>query len=222
MQLQNKYKGKMQLIPILLLSLLTLIFFLLVAWLNRITLTHFAKKAYFRGEAQWFMHLLYEDQSILDVGSGTGDFAESVHGLIPGSIVCTDIQHQHLGRAPFVLADGSSLPFPDKSFDTVTMFYVLHHTDQPDDLLMEASRVSRSKILIHEDTYKNLFEKIMFTFHVYSFRGIANLSGTSVKTDADWRSLFAEAGLTLKYQRLLHKPGYPATRYEYLLEVPTC
>jgi ubiquinone/menaquinone biosynthesis C-methylase UbiE len=206
---------------ILLLSLLSFILLLLVAWLNRVRLTHLVKKKYFRGEAQRLMHLLREDQYILDVGSGTGDFAESLHGLIPGRIVCSDIQDQHLGRAPFVLATGSSLPFPDKSFDTVTMFYVLHHTDHPDDLLMEGSRVSRSKILIHEDTYKNLFEKIMFTFHVYSFRGLANLSGTSVKTDSEWKSLFAEAGLTLKYQRLLRKSGYPATRYEYLLEVLT-
>jgi len=204
----------------LLLSLLSSVLLLLVAWSNRLTLAHLAKKAYFRGEAQRLVHLLHEDQFILDVGSGTGDFAESLYGLIPGCILCSDIQDQHLGRAPFVLANGSSLPFPDKSFDTVTMFYVLHHTDQPKDLLMEASRVSRDKILIHEDTYKNRFEKLMFTFHVYSFRGIANLSGASVKTDSEWKSLFAQVGLTVRYQRLLQKPGYPATRYEYLLEVP--
>ncbi len=208
-------------VAIPLFSLLAFIFLLLAVWSNRVTLTHLAKTRYFRGEVQRFMHLLREDQSILDVGSGTGDFADSLHGLIPGCIVCSDIQNQHRGRAPFVLANGSSLPFPDKSFDMVTMFYVLHHTDHPKDLLMEVSRVSRSKILIHEDTYKNRFEKIMFTFHVYSFRGIANLSGISVKTDTGWKALFAEAGLTLKSQRLLHKPGYPATRYEYLLQVPT-
>jgi hypothetical protein len=100
------------------------------------------------------------------------------------------------------------------------MFYVLHHTDHPKDLLMEAARVSRSKILIHEDTYTNLFEKVMFIFHVYSFRGLVSLSGASVKTDQEWKTLFAEAGLVVKNQLLLKKSGHPATRYEYLLQVP--
>jgi len=221
MHVRKKAEYKVYLVARALFSSLAFIFLLLVAWSNRVTLAHLAKVRYFRGEVQHFVHLLGEDQSILDVGSGTGDFANSLQGLIPGCIVCSDIQNQHLGRAPFVLASGSSLPFPDNSFDTVTMFYVLHHTDHPEDLLMEASRVSRSKILIHEDTYKNRFEKIMFTFHVYSFRGLVHLSGTSVKTDSEWRTLFAQAGLTLKSQRLLNKAGYPATRYEYLLEVPT-
>lgn len=174
-------------------------------------------KTFFRREAQRLKPLLSEDQSVLDVGSGKGYFADALSDLIRGHIVCSDIQDRHLGRARFVLAQGNSLPFPDKSFDTVTMFYVLHHTDQPKDLLMEACRVSRSKILIQEDTYKNVFEKIMQILHIHSFRYFVNLSGVSIRSDAEWRSLFAEVGLTVKRKLRIQKLGYPVTRHEYLL-----
>ncbi|OLV18078.1 hypothetical protein BOO71_0007291 [Deinococcus marmoris] len=58
-----------------------------------------------------------------------------------------------LGResgVPRVLYDGSTLPFPDCSFDAVLLAFVLHHCPHPVAVLREAARVSR-RVLVLED-----------------------------------------------------------------------
>jgi SAM-dependent methyltransferase len=46
--------------------------------------------------------------------------------------------------------DGHRLPYGDGEFDAVTFVDVLHHTDDPAELLGEAARVSRSVIVLKD------------------------------------------------------------------------
>jgi len=46
------------------------------------------------------------------------------------------------GRVEFEIADGSRLPFPDKSFELVMCNSVLHHLAQPEKLLGEMARLA--------------------------------------------------------------------------------
>jgi SAM-dependent methyltransferase len=57
--------------------------------------------------------------------------------------------HTHI---PVMKFDGTTIPFPDRSFDTVVFVDVLHHTDDPALLLREAARVARNTILIKDHT----------------------------------------------------------------------
>ena len=82
---------------------------------------------------------------VLDVGCGEGTLARYLSGeghrvtgldadasVLPGA-----------GPGPsFTLGDAEDLPFPDESFDAVTMVAVLHHVDAPR-ALAEARRVLR-------------------------------------------------------------------------------
>jgi ubiquinone/menaquinone biosynthesis C-methylase UbiE len=47
------------------------------------------------------------------------------------------------GRVEFQLADGNSLPFPDKSFDFVMCNSVLHHLAEPQKLFAEIARLAK-------------------------------------------------------------------------------
>ncbi len=80
---------------------------------------------------------------LLDIGCGTKPY-EAILREHVGSY--TGLDHpdtQHDRSKVDVWGDAAALPFPDGSFDTVVMFHVLEHTEDPDTVLGEVSRVLR-------------------------------------------------------------------------------
>jgi SAM-dependent methyltransferase len=53
--------------------------------------------------------------------------------------------------------DGKTIPFADKAFDFAMMIDVLHHTDNPANVLAEARRVSTSGIVLKDHLRDGLF-----------------------------------------------------------------
>jgi SAM-dependent methyltransferase len=80
---------------------------------------------------------------VLDVGCGDGELARH---LPDGVWTGVDSSAEMLARAPAptVCADAGALPFPDGSFGSVALLYVLYHLPDPRTALSEASRVLRS------------------------------------------------------------------------------
>src|SRR2546430_5323202 len=91
--------------------------------------------------------------SLLDVGCGDGSIAKKLGEtagatreagvdvvLRPQRVI--DVQHY----------DWLSLPFPDRSFDAVTIVDVLHHCTEPETVLRETLRVA-SKMLVIKDHF---------------------------------------------------------------------
>ena len=91
---------------------------------------------------------------LLDVGCGSKPYAEIFRPHVAEYI---GVEHEasfsltNAGdtNAPDVLYDGRTLPFPDKSIDTVLSIQVLEHTPEPQALLTEMARVlSRDGLMI--------------------------------------------------------------------------
>src|SRR5262249_37357322 len=88
----------------------------------------------------------------LDVGCGTGQFAErlagagyAVVGLDP-SAGMLDQFRQRRPDLPAVVGSGTALPFPDATFALTSCIAVLHHVAEPDAVrrtLAEMARVTR-------------------------------------------------------------------------------
>ncbi len=81
--------------------------------------------------------------TLLDVGCGEGTFCRfSAHdqGLVVGVDTDPTVLPSPSRGERYVVASGVALPFPDESFDAVTMTMVLHHLD-PARALAEAARV---------------------------------------------------------------------------------
>lgn len=91
--------------------------------------------------------------SVAVVGCGKGKYLEFVLGSgrkAVGLDISTDCVAQAHARCSglAVLADALALPFPDKSFDTVTLWDILEHLHDDCAALRESLRVARRNVLI--------------------------------------------------------------------------
>jgi len=99
--------------------------------------------------------------SVLDVGTGTGIFAEAftAAGLaVTGIDANPSLLTIAMGYAPtaqFREAPAEQIPFPAASFDLVFLGHVLHETDDPAAALREARRVARQRVAILEWPYRD-------------------------------------------------------------------
>ena len=97
---------------------------------------------------------------ILDVGTGTGLFAEAfaeagarVTG-IDANAEMLSIAKSFVPGATFLESVAERLPFADSSFDLVFLGLILHETDDPLAALAEARRVSRGRVAVLEWPYR--------------------------------------------------------------------
>ncbi len=93
----------------------------------------------------------WQPRAVLDLATGSGDLALTLQKKIPGArIVGADFclpmlkiaARKHL--RPLVVADGTRLPFADRSFDAVTVAFGLRNMESWPAALGEMSRVLRS------------------------------------------------------------------------------
>jgi ubiquinone/menaquinone biosynthesis C-methylase UbiE len=99
--------------------------------------------------------------SVLDVGTGTGVFAEAFARLgiaASGIDIRADllaVAREHLPSGDFVQGRAEKLPFADDSFDLVFLGHVLHEAVDPLEALKEARRVARVRVVVLEWPYRD-------------------------------------------------------------------
>ncbi|CAE7521226.1 DBP2 [Symbiodinium natans] len=118
------------------------------------------------------------------------------------------------------LFDGRTLPLPDKSMDCALFSFVLHHCrhfELQRALLMEAARVSRSWVVICEDTPEE-------TIHWKGTRGHDHLG--QFHPASEWRKMFSKIGFNLLHQGPIWEgprkgpSPYFCKRCYFILQVP--
>ncbi len=101
-------------------------------------------------------------QSVLDIGTGSGVFAEEFarRGLqvagVDANSEMVEAASAHVPAAEFNEGTAELLPFPDASFDLVFMGLLLHETDDRLKALKEAHRVSKQRLAVLEWRYGDL------------------------------------------------------------------
>jgi ubiquinone/menaquinone biosynthesis C-methylase UbiE len=99
-------------------------------------------------------------RSLLDVGSATGRSLPRLAEGLSNTLICGVEPVEALVRQgissgvnkglPLLLASGDALPFPDKSFDAVCEFGILHHVPDPARVVQEMLRVARKAVVLSD------------------------------------------------------------------------
>jgi len=156
-------------------------------------------------------------EKILDLGCGSGIVAKAFQDFFQAKVMGVDIEDRRVCGIPFEIIEGKTLPFPEKSFDTVLINYVLHHSESPEALLKGAKRVAK-KIIIHEDLAEGFLSKIYCRLHGFTFnRFFQKNNNTSFKTSKEWEEIFQRISLTIIFKKKVS--NFPVRRKLYVLGV---
>ncbi|MFO7551449.1 MAG: bifunctional demethylmenaquinone methyltransferase/2-methoxy-6-polyprenyl-1,4-benzoquinol methylase UbiE [Haliea sp.] len=147
-------------------------------------------------------------QSVLDIAGGTGDLAAKFADIVgaDGRVVLADINesmlqvgrdklidHGYQGNLEYVQADAQYLPFPDDSFDCVSIAFGLRNVTDKDLALRSMLRVLKpgGRLLVLEFS-KPRNELLGKAYDGYSFR-VLPLMGKLVAGDSDSYQYLAES-----------------------------
>jgi demethylmenaquinone methyltransferase/2-methoxy-6-polyprenyl-1,4-benzoquinol methylase len=146
-----------------------------------------------------------EGQQVLDIAGGTGDLALAFAAKVglTGKVVHTDINEAMLrtGRdrlldagvaLPTLVCDAEKLPFPDASFDLVSVAFGLRNMTRKEEALAEMNRVLRpgGKLMVLE--FSKVPRPMARAYDWYSFKVLPRL-GRLVAGDADSYRYLAES-----------------------------
>ena len=146
--------------------------------------------------------------AVLDIAGGTGDLAAKFSRIVgpEGRVVLADINDSmlqvgrdklldtgHHGNIEFVQADAQFLPFPDDSFDCITIAFGLRNVTEKETALRSMLRVLKpgGRLLVLEFS-KPDNELLSKAYDTYSFR-VLPFMGRLVANDAESYQYLAES-----------------------------
>jgi demethylmenaquinone methyltransferase/2-methoxy-6-polyprenyl-1,4-benzoquinol methylase len=140
----------------------------------------------------------YKHETILDIATGTGDFAIAAAKLKPAKIIGIDISEgmlavgrrkiEKLGLANLITmekADSESLPFGNNSFDIATIGFGVRNFESPVKGMSEICRVLKPGgilLVLEFSKTENSFFKILYGFY---FRCVLPVIGRLISHDKD-------------------------------------
>jgi SAM-dependent methyltransferase len=168
--------------------------------------------------AVWFAKLIPEGATVLDVGCGDGLVAAVLQSKRPDiEVQGIDVLPRDKTHMRVSMFDGTNIPFPDASFDVVMFSDVLHHTEDPTILQLQARRVSKRNILIKDHFRKGIAANARLRFMDWvgnSRFGVA--LPYNYWSDAQWQSAWQLIGL--RPEQLITKLGLYPVPAKWLFE----
>ncbi len=139
---------------------------------------------------------LNPNDKIIDIGSGNCNVCDL---LIKDSFDVTPVDVKNLSLVENIkpiIYDGKTLPFQDNQFDVALILFVLHHCQNPEEIIMEATRVSK-RIIIMEDIYTSKPHKFLTCVLDSALNQEFIEHPHSNKKDSDWKMIFKQFGLNV-------------------------
>jgi demethylmenaquinone methyltransferase/2-methoxy-6-polyprenyl-1,4-benzoquinol methylase len=144
-------------------------------------------------------------QRVLDLASGTGDLASRLAGLVgpAGLVVMSDVNAAMLaqgrdrmldegrvGNVRYAQLDAEALPFPDGTFDCVTIGFGLRNVTHKERALAEMHRVLRpgGRALVLEFSHPTT-APLRAAYDLYSFQVLPRLGRLVASDEASYRYL---------------------------------
>lgn len=158
---------------------------------------------------------------VLDIGCSCGRLAKEINKLSPKiefEGVDTYIQPEtHIKVTQY---DGISIPHESSSFNLVTIVDVLHHAEDLEQVVKEASRVSNKYILIKDHFYENELEFRLLKYADYFGNKPYNidLQYKYLKL-SEWEEIFEKNNLKVIFSKKFKYNFFdPCNHVTFLLE----
>jgi len=135
-------------------------------------------------------------ESLLDVGCGDGVYAlELARAVGARELAGVDVHVRPTAQIEVRPYDGLHLPFPDRSFDAVSIIDVLHHCDHPRAVLAEAVRVARRVVAVKDHfAFGLISRKVLLLMDVAGNAKDGIPSPGTYFDPPTWVSMVADAG----------------------------
>ena len=138
-----------------------------------------------------------EARTVLDIGCGDGTIASLIAERRPSlAMEGVEVIPRPMCRIPCRAFDGTTLPFPDRSFDVCLFVDVLHHTTDVTQLLREAARVTRTCVVLKDHLRESSFDHA--TLRAMDWVGNRPHGVTltyNYQSRIEWQKHFAACGL---------------------------
>ena len=157
-----------------------------------------------------FDGFINKNDKILDIGAGCGWNGQYLREKKNIQITLLDVIDSNQTDLELILYNGKKIPFPDNSFDVVLLICVLHHCNEPLEILKEAKRVSKDRIIIIEDTFNSWLEKLLLYFWdtilnltaaIFLIMSFSENMAFNFKKIYDWKKIFSSLDLKLAYEK---------------------
>ena len=139
---------------------------------------------------------------VLDLGAGEGFVGEAIQHDTGAQVSLTDVVDFNQTELPLTIYDGRRLPFGSAAFDLTVIVFVLHHTEDAEQVLREAMRVTDGPIVILESVYESPWQHRLLDKLDRLANGLrsggkmaAQEEHLHFRTDAEWRAAFERLGL---------------------------
>jgi len=135
--------------------------------------------------------------SILDVGCGDGRIPNKINKLKPNlQFLGLEVLKREKCAINYTIYDGKKFPFDDEQFDYVMFIDVLHHTTNIEELLKEASRVSKKGIIIKDHYSNNKLDNLLLCIADW----VGNWSygvplSYNYKSTQKWKTIYEDCNL---------------------------
>ena len=167
---------------------------------------------------------LAPDERVLDLGCGSLVVAARIEAIARARVFGLDRLAFPRRRLPMVLYGGGTVPFRDRSFDAVVLAFVLHHCDDGGmEVLAEARRVARRRILVLEDSYEHALERWLTRRVDRLLNRIENPKipvPLRFRPAHEWQRLFADLGLRIEAVRTVRTTPILETRQRLFVLSP--
>ena len=155
---------------------------------------------------------------LLDLGAGEGYVTAALHRRTGIWTCAVDIGRYQCMPVPYLIYDGTRLPFGDTVFDSTLISLALHHCTDPEGVLDEALRVTRFRLIILESVYRNRWERLCLErldgwLNSYRHGGKMPMP-LAFKRPQEWQRMFDARALQTvdrqwlgpRWERLVHQP----------------